>query len=180
VGKDLQLDVGLRADRRHLLQGQFPGEVQPFHPLRLPKFGSGGAGDVGLGRQVQFAAGIDRPHQGQGARVGNNVRGDRQRTQDLKETTEVVLIAGMEKGIEREVEPSPVLLHQVTGPGQVVKAQAAGASTQAEAVDTGVDSVGAIGQGSLEFLQVAGRRQQFGDAQEGLLGKIGTMLPQKA
>jgi hypothetical protein len=70
-------------------------------------------------------------------------------------------------------------MRHFAGFSQLRAGQTARASPQAEAVDAKIDRIRTVGQSRGEFFQIAGRRQQFGDSQEGLLGRILSTIAQE-
>ena len=56
-----QLRRALPDQFRHLIDGQFPGQHNPLHPLLLPKGGGLGVKGIGLGAQMQGHMGYQPP-----------------------------------------------------------------------------------------------------------------------
>lgn len=163
VGKDLQFGRHVAAGFADRLQGHLPGQVDAADALLLPEESAAPGGGIGLGREMDGAFRDDAADGGDDPGIGGDegVEGDRRHL--FQVAVQLLQFVGVGIAVDREVDLHPPVVGIGHGLGHGGGSEVVGLAPQAEAGTAQVDGVGAVVDGHLEFFEVPGRGQEFGD-----------------
>ena len=163
VDEGLEFDGGLPADGGDLVDGEFPRQHHPPHAQRLDLADALGAAEGHLGRGVQRQLGAEAVHQPQQPEVLDEHGVDARRHGQPHGPLGLLQFVAEDERIERQYPLTPRVRRKVISSGNSSAAEIDGPGPGVEtALQAEVDGVGAVFDGRLRAVPIAGGGHQLG------------------
>ena len=162
VDKTFQLHGTLPGTGAQILQGQFPGQVDPAGAIGAPELQRPGITAVDLGRDMHRPLRIDPANGQQYPRIGDDIGIRSERSEFLEQGFQSREFRRSQGGVEGQIERDTRSAGQLPGPAQLVQIEVPGMGAQPEIPGSQIHGIRAEAHGDLQLFQIPRGDQQFG------------------